>query len=302
VYRINAGVDGFVRETLEDAVGSRVKKDQHLATIYSPEFLSAIGGYLSLSEPKSHASRSIPAGTENLTATQNWTNRLRTLGISDAQIQELDETRNAPEYIYVVSPVDGFIVSRNISAGERFESRMEFYRIADLSRVWIIADLFENESQGFDPRAAARITLPDQQTSFSARVSQILPEVDPGTRTLKIRFEAENRNLALRPGMFVDVDLSIQIPSGLSVPAAAVLDSGLSKHVFVERNDGTFEARQVDTGKQFGDRVQILAGLAEGDHVVASGTFLLDSESRMRPSMLIHPVASTPVGKSSSLP
>jgi len=301
VYRINAGVDGFVNETYDDAVGRFVKKDQRLASIYSPEFLSAIGAYLSLSDSKSHASRSIPAGTENLSATQNWTNRLRTLGISDAQISELDAMGKAPEYVYVVSPVDGFILSRNISPGERFENRMEFYRIADLSHVWIIADLFENESHNFDPRASARITLPDQKTSFSAHVSDILPEIDASTRTVKLRFEAENPSLALRPGMFVDVDLTTQIPSGLSVPADAVLDSGLFKHVFVERGDGIFEARKVDTGEQFGDRVQILAGLVEGDRVVASGTFLLDSESRMRSSMFIPSAASTSAEKSNQL-
>jgi len=301
IYRINAGVDGFVRETHEDAVGTHVKKDQQLASIYSPEFLSAMGAYLSLSDSRSHASKSIPAGTEDLSAAQNWTNRLRTLGISDAQIRELDETRKAAEYVYVVSPVDGFILARNISPGEKFDKQMEFYRIADLSHVWITADLFENESQNFDPRSVARITLPDQKTSFSAHISKILPEIDSSTRTLKLRLEAENGNFALRPGMFVDVDLTIQAPPKLSVPADAVLDSGLSKHVFVEHGDGIFEARQVDTGEQFGDRVQILSGLAEGDRVVASGTFLLDSESRMRSSMFMPPVAPGAVSKSSPL-
>jgi len=299
VYRINAGVDGFVRETHEDAVGSHVKKDQRLAYIYSPEFLSAMGAYLSSNDgTQGSAPRHVPVGTENLTPAQNWANRLRTLGISDEQIRELDATRKAPEYVYVVSPVDGFVLSRNISPGERFESHMEFYRIADLSQVWIIADLFENESHNFDRRTAARIALPDQKASFSAHVSDILPEIDPGTRTVKLRFEVENPNLELRPGMFVDVDLAIQIPSGLSVPADAVLDSGLSKQVFVERGDGMFEARQVDTGEQFGDRVQILKGLAEGDRVVASGTFLLDSESRLRSSMFVPSVAPTPMVKS----
>jgi membrane fusion protein, copper/silver efflux system len=288
VYRITAGVDGFVKETHEDAAGSQVKKDQRLAVIYSPEFLNAIGSYLAVYDPtQAGGAKQGAAGAQSPPLAQTWANRLRLLGIGDAQIRELDLTRKVPEDIYVVSPADGFILERGISAGERFEKRMEFYRIADLSRVWIIADLFENESQGFHPRGIARITLPDQKTSFSARVSDVLPEIDPGTRALKLRLEAKNRNFSLRPGMFVDVDLTVQIPPGLSVPGDAVLDSGLSKHVFLERGNGIFEARQVETGEQFGDRVQILRGLAEGDRVVASGTFLLDSESRMHSSTFL---------------
>ena len=283
VYRVNAGVDGFVRETHEDTVGSHVEKDQRLASIYSPEFLAATGAYLSAGDgPHGSNAREGAGGTQTLSAVQNWANRLRSLGISDAQIKELDLTRKVPEDVYVVSPVNGFVLARNISAGEKFERRMEFYRIADLSHVWIVADLFGSEAQYFHPAAVARITLPDQKRTVSARVSNILPQIDPGTRALKLRLEAENRDLALRPDMFVHVDLTVQVPSGLSVPADAVLDAGLSKQVFVDRGNGIFEPRQVDTGERFGDRVQILSGLAEGEKVVDSGTFLVDSESRLR--------------------
>ena len=283
VYRVNAGVDGFVKETREDTVGSHVKKDQRLAVIYSPEFISAAGGYFSASQqaqigiPKESA-----AGAQAQLGVQNWANRLRNLGMSDAQIDELNVTRRTPDSIFVVSPVSGFMLARNISAGLRFEKNMEFYRIADLSRVWIVADLFGGEDQYLHPGAVARVTLRNQNKSFSARVSDVLPQVDPVTRAVKLRLEVDNKNLALRPDTFVDVDLSIATPSGLSVPADAVLDSGLSKQVFVDRGNGIFEPRQVDIGEPFGDRVQILKGLAEGEKVVASGTFLVDSESRLK--------------------
>ena len=283
VYRVNAGVDGFVKETREDTVGSHVKKDQRLAVIYSPEFISAAGGYFSASQqaqtgtPKENA-----AGAQAQLGVQNWANRLRHLGMSDAQIDELNVTRRTPDSIYVVSPVSGFILARNISSGLRFERNMEFYRIADLRHVWIVADLFESEVQHFHPGAVARITLPNLRKSFSARISDILPQVDPVTRAVKLRLEVDNRDLALRPETFVDVDLTVATPPGLSVPADAVLDSGLSKRVFVDRGNGIFEPRQVETGEPFGDRVQILRGLAEGEKVIASGTFLVDSESRLR--------------------
>ncbi len=279
VYRVNVGVDGFVRETHEDALGSQVKKDQRLAIIYSPEFLSSIGGYVSALE---HPPGGATAGNQGLAGIQSWADRLRSLGMSDTQVKEIDLTRTIPQDIYVLSPADGFIVSRNISAGERFAKHMEFYRIADLSHVWIVADLFESEAQDFHPGAVARITLPNLERSFSARVSNILPQIDPSSRTLKLRLEADNRDFALRPDMFVDVDLAVATPPGLSVPADAVLDSGLSRRVFVVRGNGIFEPRQVDTGEPYGDRVQILKGLAVGEKVVASGTFLLDSESRLR--------------------
>jgi Cu(I)/Ag(I) efflux system membrane fusion protein len=284
VYRVNVGVDGFVKETHDDAIGNQVKKDQQLAVIYSPEFLSVMGGYLSASERTQGGTvKDGAAGIQGLAGIQNWADRLRNLGMSEAQIKELSLTRNIPNDIYVLSPADGFILSRNISPGQRFERHTEFYRIVDLSHVWILADLFGSEAQYFHPGAFARITLPEQKKSFSARVSRVLPQIDPSTRTLKLRLEADNKAFALRPDMFVDVDLQFPVPSGLSVPADAVLDSGLSKRVFVARGNGFFEPREVETGELFGDRVQIVRGLVVGERVVTSGTFLVDSESRLKP-------------------
>lgn len=283
VYRVSASLGGLVRETHEDTLCSPVKKGQRLATVYSQEFYSVIAGYVSTSEEAQRSAEKKDApGTRNSLGVKVLADRLRNLGMGEEQVQEIYETRKMPEGIYIVSPADGFIVERNINAGMRFEGNTEFYRIADLRHVWIVADLFESEAQDFHPGAVARITLPNLERSFSARVSNILPQVDPGSRTLKLRLEADNGDFALRPDMFVDVDLTVATPRGLSVPADAVLDPGLSKRVFVDQGNGIFEPRQVDTGEPFGDRVQILKGLAEGEKVVASGTFLVDSESRLR--------------------
>ena len=283
VYRVNASVEGFVRETYEDTIGSPVKKGQRLAVVYSQEFFSVIAGYISAIEQVQSSTKERNAGeTRNSLGVKIWADRLSNLGMSEAQIQELYVTRKIPEGIYIVSPADGFIVARNINAGLRFERNMEFYRIADLSHVWIVADLFGSEAQYFNPGALAHITLPNLKRSVSARVSDILPQIDPSSRTLKLRLDADNENFALRPDMFVGVDLTVATPPGLSVPSDAVLDSGLSKRVFVDRGNGLFEPREVDTGEPYGDRVQILRGLAEGEKVVTSGTFLVDSESRLR--------------------
>lgn len=287
VYRVNLGTDGFVKETYGDAVGNHVTKDQHLALIYSPEFLAVAGGYLSANErtpggytpPKDNVASST---TQGPTSAQARADRLRNLGMSDAQIEEISENRKIPENVYVVSPTDGFILSRSISPGVRFERYSDMYTIADLSRVWVLAEVFGKDAEAFRPGAKARVTLPDTGETFEATVSDVLPEVDPATRILKTRLEVINPGFKLRPDMFVNVELAISLPPGLTVPADAVIDSGLSKRVYVETSAGHFEAREVETGWHLNDHVQIVKGLRDGETIVAASTFLVDSESRLQ--------------------
>jgi membrane fusion protein, copper/silver efflux system len=287
VYRVNLGTDGFVKETHDDAVGNHVTKDQHLAVVYSPEFLSVAGGYLSANERAPAASGSskdntAPSTTLGAGSSQARADRLRNLGMSDSQIDEISSNHKIPENVYVVSPTDGFILARNISPGVRFERYMDMYTIADLSRVWILAEVFGRDAKVFRPGAMARVTLTDTGETFAARVSDVLPEVDPATRVLKVRLEADNPGFKLRPDMFVNVELAASMASGLTVPADAVVDSGLSKRVFVQTTAGLFQARAVETGWRLNNRVQIVKGLREGESVVAAGTFLVDSESRLQ--------------------
>jgi Cu(I)/Ag(I) efflux system membrane fusion protein len=244
------------------------------------------GGYISANEraPASSASKDniAPSTAQGGAASaQARADRLRNLGMSDSQIDEISVNRRVPENIYVVSPTDGFILTRNISPGVRFERYTEMYTIADLSHVWILAEVFGKDAQAFRPGAVARITLPDTGEVFQARVSDVLPQVDPVTRILRPRLELDNPGFKLRPDMFVNIDMPVSLPTGLTVPADAILDSGLSTRVFVQTSVGHFENRIVETGWRFNDRVQILKGLQEGDTVVAGGSFLVDSESRL---------------------
>lgn len=291
VYKIDSGSDGFIRETYQDSLGTLVKKDQKLAAYYGSEFLAVASGFLAATERVPGAtgkdgSRTVPfpgaVSKQGVSSLQGYSDRLRNLGMSDVQIRQMAESRQLPESIDVVAPVDGFIVARNITAGQHFERSMELYRIADLSRVWILADISGSDAPYFHPGAWARVRLPDQGKTFSARVTQVLPEVDASTRTLKLRLEADNPSFALRPDMFVDVELKASVPPGLTVPRDAVIDSGRQQRVFVERSDGVFEPREVETGWRLGDRVEIVHGLQEGERVVAAGTFLVDSESRLK--------------------
>jgi membrane fusion protein, copper/silver efflux system len=291
VYRVDAGTDGFIRETFNDSVGGLVKKDQTLATCYGPEYLSVGSGFLAAaagipgangrdgSRPMAFPGAVAKQGVSSL---QGYTDRLRNLGMSEVQINRMAQTRQLPESVDIVSPAEGFIVSRNITAGQHFDRSTEFYRIADLSRVWIEAEVFGREAEEVRPGAIARVTSPGQGKTFTARVTKILPQIDSDTRTFKLRLEANNPDFSLRPDMFVDIELPVSMPRGLTVPAGAVIDSGREQRVFVERANGVFEPRTVRTGWHFGDSVEVVQGLTEGERVVAEGTFLVDSESRLK--------------------
>lgn len=277
VYRVTAAADGLIETLGDSSSGMRVRRDQRLATYFAPEILTAAQSYLGWLESLGRTGTAV-----NLDKQVSVINRLRNLGMSDAQMKQIADTRQLPENVQILSPVDGFVLARNVSAGQRFDRGAELYRIADLNHVWIMADVFENEEQYLRPGAVATINLPDRSKKLKAKVSHVLPQFDQASRTLKVRLEADNPGFTLRPDMFVDVELPVSIPPGPSIPADALLDSGLKQRVFVDRGNGFFEPREVETGERFGDRVQILKGLTAGERVVVSGTFLLDSESRLK--------------------
>jgi RND family efflux transporter MFP subunit len=292
VYSVNAGVDGFIRETFQDSVGTQVKKDQKLATYYAPDFLAAASGFLAASQGMPGAvgkdgARFTPnfggqIAREGVKSIQGYTDRLRYFGMSDEQIRQVANSRELPESIEVVAPADGFILARNISPGQHFDHMMEFYRIADLSRVWVVAEVFEQEAAKLHPAGVAQISLRGEGRQLPAHLTDSLPQSEPGGGTVKLRLEAENPQFILRPNMLVDVELPVHLSAAVTVPLDAVIDSGESARVYVERGEGIFEPRQVQTGWRTGDRVEILHGVQTGEHVVVSATFLVDSESRLK--------------------
>ena len=204
------------------------------------------------------------------------------MGVSEIQLGEMRKKRELVQDIYLTSPVNGFVLQRNVSAGLRFDRGFELYRIADLSRVWILADVYQHQLPFIGGGRTGRATSAQVQQPFPATVSRTEPIFDEATLTLKLRLEADNPGYVLKPGMFVDVELPIDLPSTLVVPADAIVDSGMRKTVFVDRGEGYFEPRQVETGWRIGDEVEITKGLMAGERIVISGTFLIDSESRMK--------------------
>lgn len=204
------------------------------------------------------------------------------LGVSEIQLSELARTGVYVTRIDFRSPVDGLVVSRNVSPKQRIERGQECFRIADISTMWIEADLYDMESSYIQPGDEALVSLPGKDAYYKATVTAVPPVFDGVTRTLKVRLEVDNPEQLLRPDMFVDVRFMLDLPAAISVPSGAVIDGGIRKVVYVTGDDGYFQPRQVETGRHFGDRLEITAGLSPGEKIVTSGNFLLDSESRMK--------------------
>jgi len=292
IYRINASVDGWIEKAYDNSVGSLVKKGEVLATFSNPQFLDAEQGYLfavgtverlGLGKRRELGRKEAPTqAAYDPYVLQRQIDLLRGMGVEDSQIEEISRTRKITLDIRITAPVSGFITARKVSPKERFLKGAELYRIVNLDRVWILADVFEHEVRYFKAGAMAVVRLPQQERTYHAAVSKVLPIFDPDTLTFKVRLETDNPAYLLRPDMFVDVEFPVSLPPAVTVPADAVLHSGLRKTVFVDQGNGIFEARQVKTGWRMGNRIEIVHGLEPGEKVVISGNFFIDSESRIQ--------------------
>ena len=276
LYRLTAATEGYVRWLGPNPAGTLVKKGEVLATFFSVELRGVESGYisaLSVGQPGGDISKA------NLRINED---QLRGLGMSDEQLHELAKTHEYVSDIKVYSPVDGVVISRGINLQQRFQPQSPLYEIADLSKVWIVADIYRDQMETFAAGKQANITLGPQYKALSATVTNSLPLFDPSTRTFRLRLEASNPDFLLRPDMFVDVTLEGPATDKISVPCDAVIDAGQHKVVYVEVGTGVFEPRQVEIGASYDNQVAVLAGIHGGDRVVTSGAFLVDSESRMR--------------------
>ena len=273
IFKIKAAVDGIIREVYPGTTGSLVKKEQPLASYYSPEIHAAEQSYLlALRSDRLGSGLQVPVNES----------RLKFLGMDEVQIEELKKTGKIEETLIVLhAPATGLMLAREVSPELRFQKGEELYRIADLGRVWIFADIYESEARYLRPHVMARVSHPQMDRTYQAQVSDVLPLFDTTTRTLKMRLEMDNPGFVLRPDMFVDIELPIRLPPAVTVPADAILDSGFKKTVFIDLGKGLFEPREVETGWRFNNQVEIIKGLNPGERIAISGTFLIDSESRL---------------------
>ncbi len=285
IVKVHSKLEGWIEKTFVDFTGKFVKKGEPLLTIYSPELLATQQEHLLALKSRdiiAHGGIAHIAGSSD-SIVEASRKRLQLWDLTDAQIAELEKTKQPVKNVILYSPASGFVTARNAYPNQKIMPDTELYAITDLSRVWILADVFESDIAHIRMGQAASIKMSyNQNRTLHGRVSYILPQVDPETRTLKVRIEVDNAGVALKPDMFVEVQFPSAAGRVLTVPADAVLDSGLKKTVFIDLGNGYLEPREVQTGERFEDRVQIISGVKPGDRIVTSGTFLIDSESQMR--------------------
>ncbi|HWQ55411.1 MAG TPA: efflux RND transporter periplasmic adaptor subunit [Bryobacteraceae bacterium] len=285
IARVHTKVEGWIDRVFVDFTGDVVKKGQPMLTLYSPELLATQQEFILAQRGREIMKSSTLKGAseqgESLLAAAR--KRLELWDLTEDQINELARTRKPITNITIEAPVTGYVTARNAFPKQRINPDTELYTVVDLSKVWIMADVFENEASMV--KLGQAVTVRPSYTPskvFTARVSYIQPQVDAMTRTLKVRLEADNPNLELKPDMFADVTFSVPMPRKVTVPAEAVLDAGIRQTVFVDRGNGYLEPRQVQTGERVGDRVEVVSGLKAGERVATSGNFLIDSESQLK--------------------
>ncbi len=285
IVRVHTKVEGWIEKVYVDFTGKEVKKGQPLISIYSPELLQTQQEYLLSLRGRNELSKSqfsdAVAGSESLL--QAARKRLELWDISDWQINELEKTGKPAKTLTLYAPTDGFVLTRDSFPKHRVTPETELYTIADLSTIWVIADVYEYEAPEIKTGQSANVTLAYYPGRvFHGRVDYIYPQIDAATRTLKARIEIPNPNLALKPDMYANVELKIDYGRRLVAPQEAVLDSGSEQLVFVAHEGGYFESRKIRLGPKVDDNFIVLGGLKAGEKIVTSANFLIDSESRLK--------------------
>ena len=271
-------VSGWVQSVAMSQTGQTVRAGAPMLSLYSPELHQSEQEYLiAMGEGQGMAGHD--AGAHDAAR-----ERLRLLGVPDDEVARLERERTASSKLALKSPVTGTVLERNVVEGQYVGADTPLFTVADLSRVWVLIDLYEMDMGRVHVGDRARFTadgLPGRV--FDGAIDFIYPTVSSETRTLKARIVLDNRDGVLRPGMYGQVDVASRKGAGvLLVPSEAVINTGEVSYVFLARGDGRYEPRRVWTGRGDGDRVTVLRGLAPGDTVVASASFLIDSESRLK--------------------
>jgi len=284
IAHIHVKVKGWVDQVYVNFVGQLVKKGQPLFTVYSPDLVSTEQDYLIALRGKAYLGnapfREVSEGANALLeATRE---RLKLWDISDEQIKKLEQTGKIEKTMTFYSPVTGFVLERQAFPQSEVGPDKELYLVADLSTIWVDADVYEYELPYVRLGQKATMQLSYYPgKSYQGRISYIYPTVDPQTRTVKVRVEFPNSKFELKPQMFADVELNVNYGTNVLIPAEAVLDSGTRRTVFVAKGDGYFEPREIKVGPRVDDKFVVLSGLKPGETIVTSGNFLIDSESSL---------------------
>ena len=276
---------GYIRKVFANATYQYVRKGEPLFTIYSPDLVATQEEYLLARQNQTTMSASTVDGVADGAATLSSAaeQRLQQWDIPESEIAKLKETGKPVTDLTINSPVEGYITERNALPNMYAEPSTRLYTVADLSRVWVYAQVFQDDIGRIKPGDTAQITVDSYPgRTFFGQIEEILPQVDMATRTVRVRLAMANPGLKLKPGMFVNVDLKTNLGRQLIVPASAVFQSGTRQLVFVNHGNGSLEPKEITAGPRVGDDFVVLKGLKAHDSIVTSASFLIDSESQLQ--------------------
>jgi len=286
IARLHPKTEGWIEEQFIDTTGAEIQKGEILLSIYSPQLVSTQQEYVlalnNLETLSESPFEDVQRGAESLVATT--LERLRLLDVPEHQIKDLEETREVKKQLHIHSPAKGVVISVGAREGQYVTPQTELYFIADLSRVWVYVDIFEEELPWVRVGDEAEMRVAAAPgTSFKGRLTYIYPYAERQTRTIKARLEFSNADLVLKPDMFTNIAIRANpVIDVVAVPSEAIVRSGLREKVFVSRGEGKFEPREVTIGVSSEGWTEIRDGLEPGEAVVVSAQFLIDSESKLR--------------------
>jgi RND family efflux transporter MFP subunit len=276
---VNTRVSGWIEKLYFDYTGMSVKQGQQMAVIYSPDLITAEQEYLQAILFSKMSNNTLTQSDQLINSSRE---RLRFFGMSDREIDQLASTQKVIDRVVIYSPADGVIFEKNVFVGQKISAGQTLFRLVDLSRVWILADVFKIDLPYLKIGIPVTITF-NENEKLTGKVDFIYPEVDATARSLKARIEVTNPHLKLKIGQYVNVAIHSPVSyDALSVPSQAVINTGLRKVVAVSLGDGKFEIRDVTLGAYADGYYEVLDGLQEGENVVTSGQFLIDSDANLK--------------------
>jgi RND family efflux transporter MFP subunit len=285
---IQTRFSGWIQKVFANATYQYVRKGQPLFTIYSPELVSTEQEYLLAKQNQSAFSQDMhgTASREGDWLLQAAADRLRQFDVPQREILALEQSGKVQHDIEIDSPVSGYITERNALPNQYVQGDSKLYAIADLSTAWVYANVSQTDIGRLKPGNSATVTVdayPGRR--FIGRIDQILPQVDPMTRTVRVRLVFSNPGVVLKPGMYVNVSIGVPLGRQLIVPSSAVLQAGTRQIAFIDHGQGYLEPRVIEVGPRVDDHVAVLKGLRLGERVVSSANFLVDSEAQLQAAM-----------------
>lgn len=279
---------GWIQKVFANATYQHLRKGQPLFTIYSPDLVSTEQEYLLAKQNQASFSKDMhgTAAKEGDWLVQAASDRMRQFGVPTSEITRLEQTGEIEPDIDIDSPVTGYITERNALPNQYVQADTKLYTIADLSTAWVYANVSQSDVGRLKPGNRATVSVnayPGRQ--FSGRIDQILPQVDPMTRTVRVRLVFSNPGVVLKPGMYVDVNIDVPLGRQLVIPSSGVLRSGTRQLAFVDHGEGYLEPRELEVGPSLDDHTIVLKGLRSGERIVSSANFLVDSEAELQAAL-----------------